>query len=89
MSVLILPELLDTRYAVPFSELLRKESGDFVLDGSHVSRVGGLCFQLLVSTHQTARVRDVGFEIKNISDAMRENLLLLGGSFLLEREAGA
>ncbi len=89
MSVLILPELLDTRYAVPFSELLRKESEDFILDGSHVSRVGGLCFQLLASAQQTARVRGVGFEIKNISDAMRENLLLLGGNFLLETGAGA
>lgn len=89
MSVLILPELLDTRYAIPFSELLRKESGNFILDGRHVNRVGGLCFQLLVSAHQTARVRNISFGIINISDAMRENLLLLGGSFLLETEAGA
>lgn len=89
MGVLILPEMLDTKYALPFSELLKKEEKDFVLDGRHVSRVGGLCFQLIISAYRTAQMRNVGFEIKNISEAMRENLLLLGGDFLLDAEVGA
>ncbi|WP_215747133.1 STAS domain-containing protein [Gluconobacter sp. P1C6_b] len=89
MSVLMLPELLDTRYAVPFSELLKKGEREFVLDGSQVCRVGGLCFQLLVSAYRTAQVQGRSFEIRNISDAMRENLQLMGGDFLLEAQGDA
>jgi len=84
MSVLMLPELLDTKYAVPFSKLLKQEEGELVLDGRQVGRLGGLCFQLLVSAYRTARVQGTDFEIRNISDAMRENLQLMGGDFLLE-----
>lgn len=89
MSILMLPELLDTKYAVPFSELLKKEERGFVLDGSQVGRVGGLCFQLLVSAYQTAQMQGAGFEIRNISDAMKENLQLMGGDFLLEAQGNA
>ncbi|MBF0875819.1 chemotaxis protein CheX [Gluconobacter cerevisiae] len=83
MEVLILPEFLDTRYAVPFSELLKKQEGGFLLDGESVRRVGGLCFQLLVSAFATAQALGTSFEIRNISDEMKENLALLGGNFLL------
>ncbi|MFT8808055.1 STAS domain-containing protein [Gluconobacter sp.] len=84
MGILILPEMLDTSYAAPFSELLRREEKDFCLDGSQVGRVGGLCFQLLVSAYRTAQMRASVFEIRNVSDAMREGLLLMGGDFLLK-----
>ncbi|MEW9273159.1 STAS domain-containing protein [Gluconobacter oxydans] len=89
MSVLMLPELLDTKYALPFSELLKKEEREFVLDGSQVGRVGGLCFQMLVSAYRTGQMQGAGFEIRNISDAMRENLQLMGGDFLLEAKGDA
>lgn len=83
MGVLILPELLDTSYAVSLSELLKKKDTDFILDGRQVVRVGGLCFQLLVSAYLTARSNGGGFEIRDVSDEMKENLLLMGGDFLL------
>ncbi|WP_194285353.1 STAS domain-containing protein [Gluconobacter aidae] len=89
MSILMLPEILDTGYAVPFSERLKKEERDFVFDGSQVGRVGGLCFQLLVSAYRTARMQGSRFEIRNISDAMKENLRLMGGDFLLEAQGDA
>ncbi|MBS1073304.1 anti-sigma factor antagonist [Gluconobacter sp. Dm-73] len=89
MDALILPEILDTRYAVPFSELLKKQEGAFLLDGESVQRVGGLCFQLLVSAFATAQTLGTSFEIRNVSDEMKENLTLLGGDFLLKGEGAA
>ncbi|WP_408873941.1 STAS domain-containing protein [Gluconobacter roseus] len=83
MSVLSLPEMLDTSYANTFAELLRNEEKDFCLDGSRVVRVGGLCFQLLISAYRTAQQQDACFEIRNVSDAMRESLRVMGGDFLL------
>lgn len=83
MDVLLLPEILDTGYAVPFSELLKNEDKGFCLDGSHVARVGGLCFQLMVSAYRTAQRQNASFEIRNASDAMRESLRVMGGDFLL------
>ena len=84
MEALILPELLDTRYSVAFSDLLKKQEDGFLLDGGSVARVGGLCFQLLVSAFTTAQALNVPFEIRNVSEGMKENLLLLGGDFLLQ-----
>ncbi|MBS1103807.1 anti-sigma factor antagonist [Gluconobacter sp. Dm-62] len=83
MGVLILPEVLDTKYADSFLELLKSERDSILLDGSYVSRVGGLCFQLIVSAYRTAHAQNISFEIRNISDAMKENLSLMGGDFLL------
>ena len=83
MTVFFLSEILETGAASDLLNEMRMHSGDILLDGSKVKRLGGRCFEILLSAHKTALARNHCFEIKNASPELENTLMLLGGNCLL------
>ncbi|WP_249207385.1 MULTISPECIES: STAS domain-containing protein [Gluconobacter] len=86
MTVLCLPADMGTAFAKHFLQQLRDQATDIVLDGGAVKRLGGRCFEILLSAQKTAHGRQACFFIQNPSVEFQKALELLGGTFLLEKE---
>lgn len=86
MTVLYLPADMGTAFAKHLLQQLRDQATDIVLDGGAVKRLGGRCFEILLSAQKTAHGRQVRFFIQNPSVEFQKALELLGGTFLLEKE---
>ncbi|GBR05038.1 MULTISPECIES: STAS domain-containing protein [Gluconobacter] len=86
MTVLCLPADMGTAFAKHFLQQLRDQATDIVLDGGAVKRLGGRCFEILLSAQKTAHGRQARFFIQNPSAEFQKALELLGGTFLLEKE---
>lgn len=74
-----LPERLDTEAARALTDQLLSQVGqDLELDATHVSHIGALCLQVLVSAAKTCGLNDQKMAILNVSDALAEQLFLFG-----------
>lgn len=83
MSHMYLPEILETASAPDLLEQLKTHSGDILLDGSQVKRLGGRCFEILLSARKTVVLRNKRFAIRNPSPELKNALTLMGGESLL------
>ena len=76
---LSLTEVLDLRAATPLSQaLLARRGADLEVDASEVTRLGGLCLQVLLSAVSTWAADGRALRVVNPSDAFREGARLLG-----------
>ncbi|WP_376095634.1 STAS domain-containing protein [Roseomonas sp. CCTCC AB2023176] len=83
-----LPAVLDTRTAVPLRDALLARRGEVLtLDGSEVTRLGGLCLEVLLSARRTWADDAMPFRLANPSDALAEGLAIFGATNLLGGEA--
>jgi len=81
--VVRLPETLDLNAAEPLRQALVEHRGrPLVLDGSQVSRLGGLCLQVLVSAHKTWTEDGQEFRLEQCSSDLRRQLELFGAQDL-------
>lgn len=79
-----LAPVLDGKAAIALrDEILNRPEGDLVLDGSDVSRVGGLCLQVLMAARADRQAQNAGFSLVNASPDMAENLILMGAFDLI------
>ena len=80
---LSLEPILDLRAAARLREnLLEMQGRPVTVDGSNVQRLGGLCFQVLLSAAQTWAAEGAQFRIADASPALADALVLLGAPFL-------
>jgi chemotaxis protein CheX len=78
-----LPETLDLNAAEPLRQALAEHRGrPLVLDGSQVSRLGGLCLQVLVSAQKTWSEDGQEFRIELCSPELLDQLELFGAQDL-------
>lgn len=84
MAVLCLPEDMGTVFAVTLLQELREQSTDITLNAGSVKRLGGRCFEVLLSAQKTAHARQSRFLIQNPSAKFTQALETMGGTFLLE-----
>jgi len=54
--------------------LLQAQGGDVVLDGAHVTRIGGICAQLLASASIIWAASGRNLTLQNPSDTLRDGL---------------
>ena len=81
--VVRLPETLDLNAAEPLRQALVEHRGrPLVLDGSQVSRLGGLCLQVLVSARKTWAEDGQEFRIEQCSLELQQQLDLFGAQDL-------
>jgi chemotaxis protein CheX len=74
-----LAETLDLNAAEPLRQALAEQRGQpVVLDGSQVTRLGGLCLQVLISAHRTWTEDGQEFRLEHCSPELTEQLRLLG-----------
>ncbi len=78
-DALPLDEVLDLQAARPLADsLLARRGSDLELDGSGVSRIGGLCLQVLLSAHDTWAADGKTLSLLNPSAAFVDGLNRLG-----------
>lgn len=78
-----LPETLDLNAAEPLRQALAEQRGHPVmLDGSQVTRLGGLCLQVLLSARKTWADDGQEFRLEQCSPELFEHLRLLGSQDL-------
>ena len=78
-----LPEMLDLNAAEPLRQALVEHRGrPLVLDGSQVSRLGGLCLQVLVAAQKTWAKDGQAFRIERCSLELQQQLDLFGAQDL-------
>jgi chemotaxis protein CheX len=76
-----LDPLLDLKAAVPLqSFLLLRRSTPLEIDASRVTRLGGLCLQVLLAAESTWRHDGVPFSIPAQSQAFRNDLRQFGAA---------
>lgn len=74
-----LPALLDLAAAQPLrAELLALRGRPLVIEASSVTRLGGLCLQVLMSARQTWRRDGIAFGLSGTSRAMTDQLNAFG-----------
>jgi len=74
-----LPEILDLRAAAPLARELSSLRGvPVTLDASHVTRIGGLCLQVLLSAQMTWRADDIALSLARPSTAFLESAIAFG-----------
>ncbi|QFS83207.1 hypothetical protein FIU97_10240 [Roseivivax sp. THAF40] len=85
-EVIDLPKKLDTSMAEGLSQRLKRaRTGDLLIDGRRVQSLGTLCAQALVGAYKYANSNSQKIKIL-ASEAMRDDLRLLGLSMLIEPE---
>jgi len=78
-----LPAVLDAAAAPALvQELVALRGGALVLEAGEVSRLGGLCLQALLSAKATWAADGQPFEIRNVSNELKETLVLCGAENL-------
>ena len=80
--VIILPEILDIRAAVPLAAELTGRT-NVELDASAVRKLGGQCLQILLSSRAGCALADGHFQITSPSVDFIETATLLGAPFIL------
>ena len=76
---IVLAANLDIRAAAPLRQALLGRDGEGVsLDASRVTRLGGLCLQILLAGSRDWRARGLEFSIREPSPAFLETLELFG-----------
>jgi len=79
--LLKLPEALDLKAAAPLAaEFLALRGRPVQVDGRQVTRVGGLCLQVLLSAAKTWKADESRFSIVSPSSELIDGLLRLGVS---------
>ena len=82
-SAVVLAETLDLNAAEPLRQALAELRGQPVLlDGSQVTRLGGLCLQVLVSARKTWAEDGQDFHLDRCSPELLEQLRLFGAEDL-------
>jgi len=80
-SSIALAPALDLRAAAPLkAEILALRGQAVTLDGSAVQRLGGLCFQVLLSALKTWRDDGQSLTFINVSDALLAQWSALGAA---------
>lgn len=88
MAEMKLADTLDLRAAAPLKAALAELRGqDLTLDASEVSRLGGLCLQVLLAANAAWRAEGRAFHIAGASPAFLEGARLMAASSLLTLEA--
>jgi chemotaxis protein CheX len=82
-SAVRLAETLDLNAAEPLRQALAEQRGrPVVLDGAQVTRLGGLCLQVLISAQKTWAEDGQEFRLEQCSPELAEQLRLLGANDL-------
>ena len=82
-SIVRLAETLDLNAAEPLRQALAEQRGHpVVLDGSQVSRLTGLCLQVLISAHKTWAEDGQEFRLERCSPEFMDQLRLFGAQDL-------
>lgn len=78
---IVLSPVLDLRAAAPLkTEILALRGQAVTLDGSAVQRLGGLCFQVLLSAIKTWREEGQSLTFINVSEALVAQWNALGAT---------
>ncbi|MDF0600067.1 STAS domain-containing protein [Psychromarinibacter sp. C21-152] len=78
-TLLEVPPKLKSAEAQPLHEMLADRRGRPVaLDFAAVTQLGTQCLQVLAAAHQTWQAEGTPFEIRNMSDEIRDGLLPCG-----------
>ena len=78
-SLLKLPEILDLKAATPLAaEFLALRGRPVHVDAAQVTRLGGLCLQVLLSAAKTWKIDDTPFALVRPSSDFVEGLARLG-----------
>ncbi|HEY0438088.1 MAG TPA: STAS domain-containing protein [Phenylobacterium sp.] len=76
-----LPEIMDLNAARPLAaDLLELRGGAVTLDGSQVTRLGGLCLQVLLSAQATWAADGQAFQVAAPSPEFDQTLSLFGAA---------
>ncbi|GAD10996.1 STAS domain-containing protein [Gluconobacter japonicus] len=86
MEIMQLPEILDTAAAADLLKSLKTLSGDALLDGGKVKRLGGRCLEIILSSRKTTLSRNKRFKIQNPSPELEKSLALMGARRILDEE---
>ncbi|WP_375690798.1 STAS domain-containing protein [Pseudooceanicola sp. LIPI14-2-Ac024] len=78
-DTLVLPARLDLSAAEALAQSLRKRLGaDMILDAGHVTHMGAMGLQVLLSAARTTRRAGHRFALTNASDRVLDQLSTLG-----------
>ena len=85
-----LPPVLDLQAAEPLrAELMAQRGRSLTIDASQVSRLGGLCLQVLLSARKTWAEDGVSFRLDEPSEALTEQLAAFGAPDLACQPEGS
>ena len=77
-TVLKLPAKLNTAAAAQLVVDLKYVDGNFTLDATQTTFVGALCMQALVAASRSAKKSGVSFEITGLSQAVEQQMAVMG-----------